>query len=354
MRKIPTWLIIVAVIAVLIAAKFIFFPKKDGAPAAGGQKKPSGPIAVNYYVAQTQEVINNVYTTGKIGALNEVNITSEVSGKVMNIYFKEGETVNKGEPIVKINDADLQAQLQKNKIQIKLSEEKLDRLKKLLAINGVSKEEYDIQENELASFKADQAFILAQLAKTNITAPFTGMIGLKNISEGAYVSPTQVIVSLVQTKPLFIEFSLPEKYSQMLKKGMAVEFSTDETGAKTFTAQVYAIEPRIDENTRTLRGRAVYSGNETFYPGAFVKVYVDLGKINSIMIPTQSVIPILKGQKVFVARNGVAQEVKINTGIRTSDKIQVIEGLSAGDTVLTTGLMSVKKDSKIKLIKAGS
>jgi membrane fusion protein (multidrug efflux system) len=354
MRKIPTWLIIAIVIILLVAAKFIFLPKKAGTPAAGAQKKAAGPVAVNYYVAQMQEVVNNVYTTGKIGAFNQVDIKPEVSGKVMNIYFKEGETVNKGQAILKINDADLQAQLEKNKTQVALSKEKLDRLKKLLAVNGVSKEEYDIQENELAGFKADQAVILAQLAKANITAPFTGVIGLKNVSEGAYVSPADVIVSLVQTKPLFIEFSLPEKYSQQIKKGMEVEFSAEEAGAKTFTAQVYAIEPRIDENTRTLRGRAVYSGNETFYPGAFVKVYVDLGRINSIMIPTQSVIPILKGQKVFVSKNGTAQEVKVNTGIRTADKIQVIDGLNPGDTVLTTGLMSVKKDSKIKLIKAGS
>jgi membrane fusion protein (multidrug efflux system) len=353
MKKIPNWIIILLVIAVLIAVKFIFFAKKNPAAAAGAKGKPSGPVAVNYFVAQTSSLDNNVYTTGKVGALNEIEIKPEIAGRVIGLYFQEGENVNKGAPIIKINDADLQAQLQKNKIQVKLADEKLARLKKLLAINGVSQEEYDIQDNEVSSLKADQLFILAQLAKTNITAPFSGIVGLRNISEGAYVSPTQVIATLVQVKPLYIEFSVPEKYSSALKKGLKIQFSSDNESSKTFSAQIYALEPKIDEATKTLRGRALYSGNETFYPGSFVKVFVDLGESsNSIMIPTQSIIPILKGQKVFVSKNGIAQEVKVITGIRTDDKIQILEGLNVGDTVLTTGLMSVKKEAKLKLINS--
>ncbi len=356
MKKIPNWIIVVIVLGVLIGAKFIFFPKKNtGAPAAG-KGKPSGPTTADYFVAQTSSLSNNVYTTGKIGALNEIEIKPEVAGKVVTIYFKEGETVEKGALLIKMNDAELQAQFQKSKIQIKLSEEKLDRLKKLLVIKGISQEEFDIQENELASFKADQSYITAQLAKTYINAPFSGVVGLKNISEGAFVSPVQVIASLVQIKPLFIEFSIPEKYSSSVKKGLNVQFSTDKTESeKTFTAQIYALEPKIDETTKTLRGRAIYSGNETFYPGSFVKVYVDLGETsNSIMIPTQSIIPVLKGQKVFLCKNGTAEEVKVTTGIRTDDKIQILEGLTIGDTVLTTGLMTVKKGAQIKLNKPRS
>ncbi|MCE3259137.1 MAG: efflux transporter, family, subunit [Bacteroidetes bacterium] len=357
MKKIPAWIVIVLVIAILIAVKFLFFPKKEHGPVTAGKGKggkQSPPIAVNYVVAQTSEISNQVYTTGKTGALNDIEIKPEVSGKVTAVYFKEGETVNKGAPIIKINDADLQAQFQKNKIQLKLAEEKLSRLKKLLDIKGISQEEYDIQNNELESLKADQAFLQAQLAKTNITAPFSGVVGLKNISEGAYVSPAQVIATLVQLKPLFIEFSIPEKYAAVMKKGLNITFSSEHESSKTYTAQIYALEPKIDETTKTLRGRALYNGGDVLYPGSFVKVYIDLGKTSpSIMIPSQSVIPVLKGQKVFVSRNGIATEVKVMTGIRTEDKIQILEGLSVGDTVLTTGLMAVKKDSKLKLIHTG-
>jgi membrane fusion protein, multidrug efflux system len=352
MKKIPTWVIIILIIGALIGIKLIFFPKQEtGKSSAQKGGKPSGPIAVNYYVALEENVYNSVYTTGKAGALNEIEIKPEVAGKITGIYFTEGDEVKKGQLLIKINDADLQAQLEKNKIQLKLSEEKFERLKKLLAINGISQEESDIQENEVAAIKADRAFLQAQLAKTTITAPFSGMIGLKNISEGAYVSPAQPIASLIQIKPLFIEFSIPEKYSAIVKKGLTLKFSTENESSKTYSAQIYAIEPKIDEATKTLRGRALYTGEQVIYPGTFLKVFVDLGgAARSVMIPTQSVIPVLKGQKVYVSRNGTAHEVLVTTGVRTEDKIQILQGLTVGDTVLTTGLMAIRKDSPLKLI----
>ncbi len=353
MKKIPNWIIIVVVIALVIASKFIFFaPKEDAAAAAKG--KPKGPVAVNYYVVKATAFSNDVFATGKIGALNQIDILPEVGGKVTAIYFKEGETVNKGSVLVKLNDADLQAQLLKSKTQIALSEQKLERLKKLISVNGISKEELDIQENELNSLKADQAYILAQLAKTTIVAPFTGVIGLKNISEGSFVSMNTPIVSLVQTKPLYVEFSVPEKYSNLFNTGIAVKFSNDNM-KEAQTATIYAIEPRVDELTKTIKARATYNGNEHFYPGSFVKVFANLGETqNALMIPTQCVIPTLKGQKVFIAKNGIATEAMVTIGVRTDDKIQIIEGINAGDTVLTTGLLSIKKESSLKLLKSSN
>lgn len=351
MKKIPVWIYVVLVFTILIAVKLLFFGKKEekGSPSAKGGKA-SGPISVNYFVVKPLGFTNKVYSSGKIGALNEIEIKSEIAGKITAIYFKEGEEVSKGAALLKINDADLQAQLLKNKSQIKLAEEKTERLKKLIAVSGISKEEYEVQENEVNTLKADQAFIMAQLAKTLITAPFNGVVGLKNISEGAYVSPAQTIASLVQVKPLFIEFSVPEKYSSVIKKGMEIEFSGENT-KKSLTANIYATEPRIDELTKTLRCRALYNGTEEFYTGSFVKVYIDMVKHeNSLMVPTQCIIPVLKGQKVLIARNGEADETKVITGVRTDDKIQILEGLNEGDTVLTTGLLSVKKGVKLKLM----
>lgn len=354
MKKIPGWLYVVLFFGILIAIKFIFLSKPEEKAGGGkGMDKSKMPIAVNYIIAKSSVFSNKVYSSGKVGALNEIEIKPEVSGKVTAIYFKEGDEVNKGTSLLKINDADLQAQLLKNKAQIKLAQDKLERLKKLLDVNGVSKEEYEIQDNEVTSLLADQAFIHAQIAKTNIVAPFSGRIGLKNISEGAYVSPAQSIASLVQVKPLFIEFSLPEKYSASLKKGLEVEFSRDNT-KETMKASIYAIEPKIDDVTKSIRCRAMYNGNEELYPGSFVKVFVDLIKSeNSILIPTQCVIPIMKGQKVMIARNGEADEAKVLTGVRTDANIQILEGISEGDTVLTTGLLSVKKGSRLKFLNQG-
>jgi len=353
MKKTPNWIIIVVAIALVITSKFIFFaPKEDAAAAAKG--KPKGPVSVNYYVVKASTFDNDVFATGKIGALNQIDILSEVGGKVTAIYFKEGETVNKGSVLVKLNDADLQAQLLKSKTQILLSEQKLERLKKLMTINGISKEELDIQENELNSLKADQAYILAQLAKTSIVAPFTGVIGLKNISEGSFVSMNTPIVSLVQTKPLYVEFSVPEKYSNLFTKGIIVKFSNDNSKEQQ-TATIYAIEPRVDELTKTIKARATYNGKEHFYPGSFVKVFANLGETkNALMIPTQCVIPTLKGQKVFISKNGIATEAMVTIGVRTDDKIQIIDGINVADTVITTGLLSIKKESPLKLLKSGN
>jgi membrane fusion protein (multidrug efflux system) len=353
MKKIPNWLIVLVILGLLIGSKFLFFNKKEE-PAAAAKGKSNAPIAVNYYVLKPDTFNNDVFATGKIGAFNQIQILPEVSGKVVSIHFKEGETVTKGSLMVKLNDADLQAQLLKAKTQMQLSELKLDRLKKLITINGISQEELDAQENELSSFKADQAYIAAQIAKMNIIAPFTGVVGLKNISEGSFVSSQSPIASLVQVKPLFVEFSVPEKYSAMFTKGIEVRFSNDnQAKEKSELAKIYAIEPMVDENTKTIRARAMYTGNQDFYPGSFVKVYAELGQTKSaLMVPTQCVIPTLKGQKVFVVKNNVATEVQVTIGVRTDTRIQIIEGLQPGDTIVTTGLLSVKKDAPLKLLKA--
>lgn len=352
MKKIPSWIIVVIIVGLLIASKFLFFAKKEEKGAANKMKN-NAPIAVNYYVIKPYTFSNDVFATGKVGALNQIDILPEVSGKITGIYFKEGETVNKGSLLIKLNDADLQAQLLKNKTQLKLAEQKLERLKKLLEIKGISQEDYDAQENELNALKADNAFVLAQIAKTSIIAPFNGVVGLKNISEGSFVSSSTPIASLVQLKPLYVEFSLPEKYSSVFKKGMPVVFTNDGVAvAKKHNATIYAIEPKVDEITKTIKARAMYNGPEDFYPGSFVKVFANLGQIkDALMVPTQCVIPTLKGQKVFVIKNGIAIESMVSVGVRTDAKIQIIEGLNSGDTIITSGLLSVKKESKLKLLK---
>lgn len=353
MKKMPNWMIITVIIILLILSKFFFFAKKEE-KSGRGKGKNNAPVAVNYYVIEPDTFNNDVFATGKIGALNQIDLMPEVNGKVTAIYFKEGESVSKGSLLVKLNDADLQAQLLKNKTQLKLAEQKLERLKKLLEIKGVSQEDFDAQDNEVNSLKADNAFLSAQIAKTSIVAPFSGVIGLKNISEGSFVSSNTAIVSLVQTQPLYVEFSLPEKYSSLLKIGLPVSFLGDGLmSGKMHEAVVYAIEPRVDEITKTIRARAMYRGNDKFYPGSFVKVYANLEKIkDALMVPTQCVIPTLKGQKVFKVKNGTAEETMVTIGVRTDDKIQVLSGVQMGDTIVSSGLLSVKKDSKVKLLKS--
>jgi len=353
MKKIPNWLIIVFVISLLVASKFIFFNKKQD-QITGNKNKNSLPVSVNYFVAKFGNLDNEVFTTGKIGAFNQIDVLPEVNGKVIAIYFKEGETVNKGSLLVKLNDSDLQAQLLKNNLLLKLSEQKFERVKKLLTINGISQEEYDTQENEISGIKADRAYIEAGIAKTNIVAPFTGVVGLKNISEGSFVGPTTPLVSLVQLQPLFVEFSIPEKYAAAFKKGSKVTFSTDQNiYASASNASIYAVEPKVDEITKTIKARALIEGQSALYPGSFVKVFTNLGETkDALLVPTQAVISTLKGQKVIVCKNNAAVDATVTIGVRSDTKIQIVEGIQPGDTVVTTGLLSIRPGSKLKLTGA--
>ena len=352
MKKVPNWIKIVALLVLVILSKFLFFSKPDQTSPVSAAKK-GGALAVNYYVAKMADYSNRVFATGKLGAFNQVDIIPEVNAKVITIFFKEGELVSQGDLLVKLNDADLQASLLKIETQLKLAEQKLERLKKLRDIKGVSDEEYEMQENEIAVLKADKAYSQAQLAKTNIRAPFAGKLGLKNISEGAFANTTTPIISLVQMKPLFVEFSVPDRYATLIKKDMPVEFEIENTqSSETFSASVYAIEPKVDELTKTIRIRANYAGNKNLYPGSFAKVYLTIGEtLPVLMIPTQCLVPTLKGQKVFVVKNGIANEVMVKIGQRNDQKIAILEGLQEGDTLITSGLMAVKKETKVTLIK---
>ncbi|MEM6320867.1 MAG: efflux RND transporter periplasmic adaptor subunit, partial [Bacteroidota bacterium] len=262
---------------------------------------------------------------------------------------KEGAYVKKGQLIAKLDDADLVAQLKKLKYEEELAAQTEARQNKLLEINAISKEEYDLAVNRVNTLSADKEFLQVQLEKTSVVAPFSGRMGFKNISQGAYITPSVVIANLVQTNPVKLDLSVPEKYAGKIKTGQPLNFTIDGEET-TFTAKVLAINPKIDEELRTLKVRAVATNNgEKLLPGMFIRVEVPLGEEKSIMIPTESVIPILKGKKVFVMKNGKAEERVIRTGLRTDTKIQVEEGLEVGDSVITSALMSVKAKSAVRL-----
>ena len=350
MQKNKTLIIIVILIAVLAFIKIQFLSNEVAIPAMPAPGKPQSAKVMGLLLKE--EVVNNkIFVTGSVLSNEEVSLMPEISGKIIAIRFKEGSTVNKGELLVKINDADLQAQLKKLKLQEKLAAEKEVRQKKLIDINGISKEEYDATLSQLNSVKADIEVLQAQIAKTEIYAPFTGTIGIRKISEGAYVTTSTLIATIQQINPLKIDFSLPEKYSSTVQVNDQLEFTIDGNLSK-YKATVSAIEPKVDINTRTLQVRAITSNEKgNIFPGCFANIELQMSKNEkSILIPTQTLIPILKGAKVFVSKNGIAEERKVITGVRSSDKVQIIDGLKAGDTLITSGLMMLKAGSSLKFI----
>jgi membrane fusion protein (multidrug efflux system) len=354
--RIKNIIIIAIVVALLLFLKSMFFPAQsaDGNDSKGGKpgatKMPASNV--NVYVLKSEKLSNEVYASGTIIANEEVQLQSEYAGKITQINFEEGSKVSKGQLLVKINDADLQANYKKLQLQLTLSEQKLQRQKQLLTINGISQEEFDITQNQYNSTKADIDFAAAQIAKTEIKAPFDGTVGLKSVSLGAYVSPNTIIASIQQINPVKVDFSVSERYSSLVKKGDKLSF-TVEGNNKTFQGQVFAIEPKIDMTTRTVQIRALCPNpNGDIYPGAFARVQLALSDIDAaLMIPSEAIIPDLKGKKVFRIKNGQAESVKVITGLRTDEKIQITEGLTVGDTVITSGIMSLKQGSPVKLIK---
>lgn len=313
-----------------------------------GDKKP--PLSVTAIVVSSKDFSNAISLSGSIEANENVEIRSEVSGIVEKISFSEGTNVSKGQVLLKVNDIELRAQLSQAFTKQKLASENERRAKLLLQKEAISQEEYDIASAEFRSLKAQTQLIQAQIAKTTIRAPFSGKIGLRNISPGTYVTPTTVITKLVSSSQVKISFSIPEKYASEIENNAAILFTIPNNPQK-FTAKIYAIEPEIETATRTLKIRAIAdNSNGKLLPGTFATIELSLKNIkDAIVIPTEAVVPIQNGKVVYIANNGKAKEVKIETLARTSKDVVVTSGIKSGDTLLTSGVMSLKDEADIKV-----
>lgn len=321
--------------------------EKSGPP---GGAKAAGPAPVEAIVVTPTSFSNTLSVTGSVQANEQIQIRGEVPGLVLGIYFEEGSNVKKGQVLVKINDIELQAQLAQALTREKLATQSEYRGAELLKKEAISKEEYDIALADLRALQSQTQLIRAQISKTRIIAPFSGKVGLRSVSVGEYLTPEIIIASLVSIDPVKITFSAPEKYSGQIKPNTTISMTVAGSDKK-YEATVYAIEPSINTTTRTLQLRAKADNpNGELLPGSFANIALPLSVIDSaIMIPTQSIIPILEGQKVFISENGQAKEVKVQTGTRTDKSILVNSGIKAGDTVLTTGTMSLKPNTPLKL-----
>ncbi|MGV3706941.1 MAG: efflux RND transporter periplasmic adaptor subunit [Arcticibacter sp.] len=314
---------------------------------AGGMQKPA---TVNGIVINPQGFSSSLSVTGSIDANEKVDIRSEVSGVVRSISFREGGTVKKGQALLKIDDSELRAQLSQALTRENLASGTENRARQLLAKEAISQEEFDIALADLRSLKAQTQLIRAQLRKTTVSAPFSGTIGLRSISEGEYVTPTTVVATLVNTNPVKITFSIPEKYSNQVRNNSRITFTLSGSNKK-YSATVYAIEPQVEAATRTLQLRAKAANEDgSLIPGSFANITLPMNTVDDAMlVPSEAVIPVQNGKKVFVSSGGKAKEVMIETSSRTEKEVVVTSGLKVGDTVLTTGIMTLKEGSPVKV-----
>ncbi len=343
--------ILITVIVLSLGGLIVFRITKNSADGGNGKGKGDKKdlIAVTGLVLKGQTFDNNLSLSGSIDANEQVEIRSEVSGIVEKINFQEGSNVSKGQVLFKINDIELRAQLAQTKTRETLEFENERRAKLLLQKEAISQEEYDIASADYRSAKAQTQLISAQIGKTSVKAPFSGKIGLRNISPGTYITPTVLVANLVNVGKLKITFSIPEKYASQLKLNTTLNF-TATNSAENYSAKVYAIEPGIDINTRTLQVRAL-ADNSTgkLLPGTFANINLPLDVIkDAIVIPSQAIVPIQSGKKVYITTNGKAKEVKVETSSRTDTSVLVLSGLNIGDTLITSGIMSLKEGSPIK------
>ena len=357
MTKPVKWSII-GIISLIIIGLFVYprlkrlqnAEKKETASPTSSRRQ-SQPLNINAVVLRQQKLTDMGRSMGSTLPDEEVNLSFEQSGKIITIYFQEGTHVKKGELLAKINDKPLQAELKKLEAQVKLAEDRVFRQKTLLEKDAVSQEAYEQVTTEYDKLMADIELVKANIAQTELRAPFDGIIGLRLVSEGAYVTPATVIVNLTKISPLKIEFSINEYYATDVSNGTNIAFYMQNTEGKEqkYNATVYAVESEIEPNTRTLRARAVFPNvNETIKPGRYVSVEITKREIkNAIVVPSEAIIPEMGRSIVYKYQAGEAVPVEIIQGLRNEEMVQVLVGLQTGDTVITTGVMQLRAGSKV-------
>lgn len=343
-------LLIIALLVSVVSTSCASKRKKEvTVQQKGGGNKPPAP-KVDVFVVQSETVSESIEIPGTLVADDATEIHPEVSGRITGLYIREGAYVGKGAVLAKLYDGDLRAQKRKLEVQLKIAQQTAGRHEELVKIGGISKQDYDLSVLQVSNLRADLDIINTALDKTVIRAPFSGKLGLKEISLGAYVTPQSVISSIQKTSDLKIDFNVPEKYTTQIKKGQYVNFRV-EGSERPYTAVVSATESGIATETRSLMIRASVTGDATgLIPGNFAKVRLSFAPDNNaLMVPTQAIIPQARGKKVVLYRNGVATFTDVTTGVRDSSMVQIVSGLNKGDTVVVTGLLSVKPDARIAL-----
>ncbi|MCK9403479.1 MAG: efflux RND transporter periplasmic adaptor subunit [Chitinophagaceae bacterium] len=315
-------------------------PKQNTAPQA---------TVVDVIVAGLSGIDNTIEANGTVVAGEYVELHPEVSGRLTYLNVPEGAQVQQGTVIARINDADLQAQLNKTRVLLDMATKTEERLRKLLSINGVNQADYDVSLNAVNGYKADMAYTQSLIDKTVLKAPFSGVAGLRQVSPGAYVSPASIIVTIQQLDKIKIDFTLPEEYSNLVKKGNSVDVMVDTRTQAIKKALIIATEPQVNLNTRNLKVRAVLQDSKA-NPGAYVKVMISSDKAQkSILVPTNAIIPDDKNKILVLVKNGMASFINVETGRREANNIEITRGIHVGDSVVITGVLFAKPKAQLKV-----
>ena len=311
---------------------------------------PNAPVFVDVAIAATQLVDKSVEVNGSVLASESIELRPETNGRITYLQIPEGKLVQAGTILAKINDADLQAQLEKIKVQLELATINEQRNLQLLKVKGINQSDYDISLQQVKSLKADITFVQSQIDKTIIKAPFTGLLGLRQISLGAFINNATTIASLQKVDQLKVDFTLPEVYQGFIKVGKKVKIESIGGGDAKLTATVIAIEPQIISSTRNIKVRAVLQGK--LLPGSYVKVMLgENTQKPTILVPANVVIPDSRSKQITIVEGGIAKLIDVETGYRTTSSVEITKGLKVGDSIIVSGMLFVRQGSNVKVIK---
>jgi membrane fusion protein (multidrug efflux system) len=319
-------------------------------PKSVDKFNPNAPVSVDITIAETQKVEKQIEVNGTVLANDFVELHPEVNGRITFLQIPEGKLITAGTIIAKLNDADLQAQLAKANAQLELAVINEKRNKQLLAIKGMNQSDYDASLQQVKSLQADVAYTKSLIEKTIVKAPFTGQIGLRQVSVGAYINTTTTIATIQKLDQLKLDFTIPEVYATYVSVGKKVNIATASSNGTNLTGIITAIEPQIIAASRNLKVRTSFKGK--VLPGAYAKVYLEESNAKpSIMVPSNVIIPDSKSKQVVVVKNGQAKFVNVETGYRTQTAVEITKGLEVGDSVIVAGMLFVKDGSKLKIGK---
>ena len=323
--------------------------EKSAAPPA---RTSYNMVSVEGFVVKPSVLTANVTASGTLLPLEETELHPEASGRVVSLHLPEGKAVRKGDLLLKVFDQDLQTQVSKLGVQLKQAEITEQRLAELLKVKGVSQQEYDLAALEVQTIKSEIELLRINITKTELRAPYDGVIGLRKISPGAYVTPASAIATIRSSGALKLDFAIPEKYSGRIHPGQAFSFTVEGSPTR-YTAVVQATEQRITADTRNLQVRGLVRGNASgLLPGGFAEVEISLGNNSqALLIPSQAIVPQARDKKVFVSRGGKVASVAVKTGVRQSGMVEITDGLAAGDTIAITGVLFLRPDSPVKFSK---
>jgi len=337
---------------ILIIASIIKIISNSNKSKSQKNTNTSITFPVEAYIAHDTVVRFELNTVGTIRAYESTRIVSEISERLIAIKFTEGTFVSKGKLLFKLDDSELIARLEKLKLQEELAEQNEERNKALLEKGGISQKAHDETLNTLKVIQAEIKLLEVELDNTEIKAPFSGQIGLRTVSEGAYIVPGQILSNLFDVSKLRIDFSIPERYAGNIFKGMEISFTVPST-PDSYKAQIVASEPKIDPGTRNLEIMAVVDNEDgVLIAGSTAKISLNFkDKEESIYIPTQSLLPSSMGYRVYVVHDGKANLQVVSTGIRANEYIQILDGIKSGDTIVMTNLLRLRPGSAVQINK---